>query len=744
MPTPLPQQWIVVLSTYPPRECGIATFAANLVKALKDQLPATIKVKVVAINRSAAHHYPYPVDVVDQVVEGDREDFLRVAAVLNADPRVKAVIVQHEFGIYGKHAGRVLVDFLRQLTKPAVTVMHTIEEHPRPLHKKVLQQVAQYSQAVITMNRTATQLLAKVYNITSPSIHVIPHGIPAVPPVSIHVAKKRVGLAGRQVLMTFGLLSRDKSIETVIRAMPRVVKRFPKVLYIVLGQTHPNVLVYEGESYRLSLEKLVTQLHLQEHVKFVNSYLSEQDVIQFLQATDLYMLSPKNPQQIVSGTLAYAMGAGRAVISTPFLHAKEMADRGFIRVGQFGSPRSFGDQMIELLSHPQLRETLERRSYASTRSALWKNVALNYHNILVALGAITQPHVHDSVKPEKLYSTLGQLPPLKSDHVRRLSDDFGVIQFSQYNVPDIASGYSTDDVARALIAMCMYWSVRHLQSTIRYITLYIRFLEFVTASNGKIYNMVSVKRQLDRKHWSQDAHARAVWSLGYVVATKDLPIALRTRAEKLLRKSARVTRQLQYTRSMSFSMLGYYYSGQKKLLAEKADFLVEKFNRNAKKDWQWFERMLTYSNSKLVEALLYAYAATKKKKYLMTALSSLEFLISHTIVNNTFHPIGQEGWFVRGGERSHFDQQPVEAASMVHTLMIAYRCTKQKRYLQLAFVVYQWFMGRNVLQQRVYDESTGGCFDGLGKKSLNVNQGAESTICHFMARMYFEKGVRIL
>lgn len=745
MPTSSTQQWIVVLSTYPPRECGIATFAENLVQAFKEQLPTAIKVKVIAINRSTTQHYHYPREVIDQVVEGDRTDFMRIAQTLNTNPQVKAVIVQHEFGIYGPNAGNVLVDFLYHMKKPVITVLHTVEERPQPAYKKVLQDVVAASQAIVTMNRTATHLLATVYDVAGPSIHVIPHGIPTIPPYDKEEAKKRLGLSGKNVLMTFGLLSADKSIETIIQALPRVVKRFPNTMYVVVGQTHPNVLAREGQLYRNSLEKMVKDLHLSAHVKFMNYYLSEPDVVRYLQSADIYLLSPRNPQQIVSGTLAYAMGAGKAVISTPFLHAKEMAQTGLIRLAEFASPNSFSKQMIDLLSHPQELSALERKAYGATREALWKNVALNYHNVLVALGALQQPRVRDVVNHEELYNTLAQLPPLKSHHLRRLTDDFGIIQFAQYNVPDIASGYSTDDVARALIAMCMFWSIRNTQSSLQYIELYIRFLEFVTGENGKIYNMVNVKRVIDRKHWSEDAHARAVWALGYVVATRNLPASLRTRARKLLRKSALRTERLRYVRSNSFSMIGLYYSGQKKALAKKADVLIAMYERNAKKDWGWFEHFLSYSNSKPVEALLYAYAGTQKKKYLTTAKTALDFLISHTIIDEVFQPISHHGWFGRGTtQRIHFDQQPVEAASMVHTLMLAYRCTHEKKYLQSAFIVYQWFMGRNVRHQRLYDEATGGCFDGLGETSVNMNQGAESTICHFMARMYFEKGVRIL
>jgi glycosyltransferase involved in cell wall biosynthesis len=342
MPKNTKQEWIVVLSTYPPRECGIATFAASLVKALNTQLPRNIRAKVVAINKSASHHYIYPNEVVDQVIESDKADFIRVAKSLTVNPRVKAVIVQHEFGIYGKHAGAVLVDFLRHLNKPVLTVLHTVEQRPRPEYKQVLQQIAAQSHALITMNHTATHLLADVYGIQDgPSIHVIPHGIPEILPYDRFAAKKRLQLGGKDVLITFGLLSPDKSVDTVIRALPGIVKKFPKATYVIVGQTHPNIVARDGEVYRKSLERLVTKLHMDAHVKFVNHYMSEQDILQYLSAADLYVLSPRNPNQIVSGTLAYAMGAGKAVVSTPFLHAKEMAQHGLIHLANFESPASF-------------------------------------------------------------------------------------------------------------------------------------------------------------------------------------------------------------------------------------------------------------------------------------------------------------------------------------------------------------------------------------------------------------------
>ncbi len=735
------EAWVVFLSSYPPRECGIATFTKHLSEAIDRHTPAWLKTKVYALNESKTKHYRYHKKVIGEIVEGDRGRFAEVARELNADERVRLVVVEHEFGLFGGESGDAVMSFYEALDKLVFTTVHTVMPNPEEHYLKGLTAVIEASAKVVVMNETGAGLLQSVYGVASEKILVIPHGIPPVPLYDPQVAKRQIGFADRKIISTFGLINPDKGIEVVLEALPPVVEQFPEVLFLIVGQTHPSIVARFGEGYRQSLVQQVGQLGLSDNVRFVPQYLPEKELVRYLRATDIYVNSSQNPDQIVSGTLAYAIGAGRAVISTPFLHAKELAEQGLCLLTEFEEPASFTAPLVELLAHSEKRRALEEVAYAGTRHTTWPNVALAYYREF----ADYLPGEQAGMK------NLPALPTVRLGHLLRLTDGFGVIQFSHHSKPDVSSGYCVDDTARAMLALAMHWSVYRKELVFPKLQICLDFIEYVQGEDGRFHNMVDIERTVNTVDWSSDAHARTLWALGYVMDLPGLPKGLRAQAGHLFREAMPALSLLATSRSISFAIAGLYYAYQadsSPVLQEHivgfADRLVELYEEHAHDTWQWFENELTYSNSKLPEALLYAYAATKNGRYLEVAETTLDFLRGETFYDGIFHPIGQEGWYVKDKPKARFDQQPIDVASMVRTLIVAHRVTKKGVYLDEAAATYHWFLGRNALHRMIYDPETGGCHDGLRESGVNQNQGAESTIVHLMARFSIDTRVKLL
>lgn len=726
------ESWVVFLSTYPPRECGIATFTKHLTDAIDRHSPSWLKTKVVAIRRSKTKYHIYPKKVINEVVEGDREGYMRIAQELNANAKVRLVIVEHEFGLFGGNTGDALMAFYDALEKPVFTTAHTVLPSPQPAYLSGLQAVAHASTRMIAVNSTASSLLQSVYGVPKDHILVLPHGVPTVALHDVAQAKKRFGFIDRIVISTFGLLNPDKGIEVVLEALPPIVKEFPEVVYFIVGETHPNIVEWYGEGYRQSLMQQVETLGLSDHVRFVPQYLTEKELIQYLLATDVYINASQNPDQIVSGTLSYAIGVGNAVISTPFLHAKEFESLGLCLLADFQEPQSFADPLRELLASPKKREELSHAAYDGSRFMTWSNVALAYLREWTEY-LPAQRNVVDTLPP---------LPTVRLGHLFRLSDSFGVIQFAHRTIPDSSSGYCVDDVCRALLALAMHWSSYKKQSVFARMQIYLNFIEFVQGEDGWFHNFVDIERRVNTTDMSSDAHARTLWALGFVMSRPGLPQAMRDHAARLFRYAMQTLPMLKSLRTISFAIAGLYYANKAdhssvllKELTRFADQLVAAYDEHEHEQWQWFEDELTYSNSKLPEALLYAYAATKQKRYREVAETTLNFLRDETLYDGVFHPIGQAGWYARGKTRAQFDQQPIDVASMVRTLIVAHRITRKQVYWNEALQTYHWFTGRNAISQMVYDPVTGGCHDGLQESGVNLNEGAESTIVHLMARL---------
>jgi glycosyltransferase involved in cell wall biosynthesis len=723
------QSIILYMGTFPPRECGIATFTKDLTDAIDDNFFPTFKSRILAMNRNGVNIYNYPRKVMFQITDNDIDVYINTAKKVNKTDSIKLVNIQHEFGIFGGKYGEYLISFLDVLEKPVVITFHSVLPNPNEKLRKVVRDIAERVESIVVMTKTGVKILKEDYGITSTKIHLIPHGVHVVQYEKQIKEKKRMGLKDKTVLLSFGMISSGKGYEHVIEALPEVVKRFPNLLYLIVGETHPIVRKREGENYRNFLEKRIKKLNLQNHVKFYNKYLELREIISFIKASDIYISSSLTPEQITSGTLVYAMSCGRPIISTPFLHARDIITDGRGRLVEFKDPKSYSKAILELLSDEELMKSMEEEAYSYTRHMTWPNVALSY-------GKIFKEHLN---LPE-IY--VKRIPEINTSHINRLTDNFGIIQFSNYAIPDIESGYTLDDNARALFVCGKHYNKFGEYKQLKLIKTYLDYIKYVQHTDGRLFNTVDKHKRINFREWSEDAHGRAIYALGFLTALKLVPIDLKEEAKRILFKALPPVKNILSPRSLAFTIVGIYYYNKNnfsensiKEIKRLADYLVSLYDSNSDEKWKWFEDKLTYSNSRIPESLFYAYLATKDSKYLDVAEESLNFLISKTFHNGIFAPVGQNGWHAKNEKPSYYDQQPIDTGCMVQVLILANKITGEKRYIKYASNAFQWFLGKNFLGQMVYDNKTGGCFDGVGESTINVNRGAESTLAYLTARL---------
>ncbi|MEK6850085.1 MAG: glycosyltransferase [Nanoarchaeota archaeon] len=722
------ENWVAFVSTYPPRECGIATFTEDLTSAIQKRTDKSLKNVLIALNNNGVNIYNYGKIVKYQINDTDVCDYVNAANFINNNEKIKLVCIQHEFGIFGGTYGDYLLAFIELINKPIILNFHSVMPNPNKNLKKIVGAIADRVEEIVVMNKKAVSILRNNYGIRK-SITVIPHGIPTVNMESQKKEKENLNLQGKFVLSSFGMMSRGKGYEYVIDAVAKLVKKHPNLLYLIIGETHPIVRKREGEAYRNFLEDKIDKLKLKNHVKFYNKYLSAAELINFLKASDLYISSSQDPNQITSGTLAYAVGAGRVVVSTPFLHALDLLTPKIGVLTKFKDSTSFKEKISYLISNQDVIKEMEKNAYYATRKMTWPNVASSYIQLF-------KKYIPDLISEDKL------LPEINVSHLQNLTDDFGVIQFAKQSNPDVSSGYTLDDNARALVASTMLYKIKREFKQLSLIRTYLNFIRYVLSDEGTFYNYVDRDRKADINSWSEDAHGRAIWALGYLTGSDFIPSDLRNEAEKLLISGLSRIENTMHLRSAAFTISGLYFYNQKvndgdikKKIVALGEKIVDSYKNNSQGNWRWFEKELTYANSKIPEALLYAYKTTKDNKFLYTALDTLDFLTKNTLFNEKMIPIGERGWYKKGGERAMFDQQPVDVAYTVQTLILAYKITNQEKFKNMTLNAFQWFLGKNTLGQVVYNEVTGGCHDGIGRDAINLNQGAESTIAYLLARL---------
>lgn len=725
---------VVYLSSFPPRECGIATFTADLTGAMDDLLESVVESRIAAVNTDAVSRYHYPRQVIFQIDPYSERDYLRTAESINGMDDVKLVNIQHEFGLFGGGYGLNILSFLGALKKPSVVTFHSVLPSPNGELHRVVRLIAEKASGVTAMTNLSREILIREYGLDEKKISVIPHGIHAAPYSSSARSKAALGFPGKISLLTFGFLSRGKGIEYVIEALPKVVKAYPDLMYIVLGVTHPNVLKEEGESYRNSLIQKVRDLGLSSHVSFYNEYASLDSLLQFLRAADIYISTSLDPNQAVSGTLSYALGSGRPVISTPFAQAREIITPESGLLVNFRDPDSYAEALTALLKDPLRREQFGKNAYFRTRNMTWENVALEYSKLFSDYsGELAEVSKHKKI------------PRINLNHMFRLTDDFGIIQFSRLSLPDIASGYTVDDNARALIVACLCTSGKE-KGLLKRAEIYLRFIETVQGEDGLFGNYVksdrTVDRQLNQNENLEDANGRTLWALAVAATAEILPETLRDKALSLFRKRTENYRMFESPRAAAFYVKGLCLLSKAKELTLHCDRLVSLYRGVSSEEWPWFENYLTYSNAVLPEALLLGHQQTGNSEYLEIGTRTLDFLIRQTFINGIYAPIGQDGWHHKTGERRYFDQQPEDVSAMVCALATATRVTGKAAYKERMYEAFNWFLGDNSLEQVVYDRATGGCYDGVGEGHINLNQGAESTTSYLLARLSVGTGLQ--
>jgi len=739
---------VALIGNYVPRQCGIATFTTDLVEALAAEAP-DINCSAVVMN-DRPEGYPYPERVRFEINQNRLSDYSIASEFINiSQPDI--VCVQHEYGIFGGPAGSHLLKLLGDLRMPVVTTLHTVLKDPTPEYRDVMCKLSDLSDKLVVMSRKASDFLKEIYAVPEENIAFIHHGIPDTPFIDSSFYKDKFGVEGKKVLLTFGLLSQNKGIENVLQALPAVIKKHPDVAYIILGTTHPHVLEAHGDEYRTSLQQLVRKLGIGDQVIFQNRFVELKELCEFLGAADIYVTPYLEEAQITSGTLAYAMGTGKAVISTPYWYAAEMLAEGRGRIVPFKDPDALAEQIIDLLNNDTSRHVIRKKAYTFTREAVWKEVARKYLELFTAVRLERARHPrprYTYVENIKIITNF-ELPELKLDHLRTLTDDTGILQHASHTIPARVHGYCTDDNARALMVAAMGRKYQptdgiYLES---FSNRYLSFLQYAfNDGKGRFRNFMTYSRQWADEVGSEDAHGRALWGLGKAVAFFDNPGQL-AMSTNLFNQALMAAENFNSPRAIAFSLVGMHaylhkFSGDSEVRRVRevlACGLFNQFKNNATKNWPWLENTLNYANGKLSHALLLSGQWMQRSDMIDMGLQSLKWLLSIQTEEGHFVPIGNNGWYEKGGPKARFDQQPIESNAMIEACVEAFNITRDKTWIDSAVMCFNWFLGNNDLNMLLYDAKTGGCRDGLMADGINQNEGAESTLAWLLSLMTLQK-----
>ena len=741
---------IAVIGNYLPRQCGIATFTTDLCAAISAEYGA-IRLMALPVN-DTEEGYDYPERVRLSLAQNDVKSYQGAAEFLNFN-NIDMVCLQHEYGIFGGPAGSHILHLLRGLKMPVVTTLHTVLREPNPDQLMVMEEIAELSDRLIVMSQLSSQFLQEIFKVPGSKIDMVPHGVPDFPFLDPNFYKDRFGVEGKAVLLTFGLLSPNKGIENVIQALPKILSRHSNVAYIVAGATHPHVLRRDGDRYRESLQALAKELGVGSNVIFFDRFVSPEDMAAFIGAADIYITPYQHEAQVVSGTLAYALGAGKAIISTPYWHAIELLDDRRGALVPFQNPEAIAHKTIELLNTPAIRHAMRKRAYLFGRDMVWKRVAQGYMESFVRVHSdrMETPRVQFSARA--IPKALDQLPELKLDHVSALTDDTGILQHAIFTIPNRGEGHTTDDNARALIFTVMVEQLANAHDkdgrenanlpVADFSARYLSFLEHAfNPANGRFRNFLGYDRQWNEPVGSEDCHGRALWSLGTVLGRSNNQ-GLRSAAGRLFEFSLPEAVEFYSPRASAYTLLGiqeylHSYRGDRdaqKVRSVLSRRLLEMYESIRRADWKWFENVVAYGNARLPQALLVVGSACSDDRMLSAGLEALDWLMKaqHCETNHHFVPIGSQGFYHQDGEKARFDQQPIEAAGAVSACLEAFRVTGDNRWRNEAWSAFNWFLGDNDLQLPLYDSVTGGCRDGLHPERANQNQGAESTLSFLMA-----------
>lgn len=730
---------VLMLTTFPPRECGIATYSKDLMESVNKLFGNSCAIQI-----GPLYDDKHPLDQTagfDYSLDtNSTQSYNELSSKINLDEDIKLVMIQHEFGLYNGYSEH-FIDFLKALEKPTVVAFHTVLPNPDPQLKQHVKDISAFVKTVTVMTNTSQSILTDDYGITPSKIKVIPHGTHLIKHKDKKKLKTKYNLDQRTVLSTFGLLGPGKSIETTLETLPELVKEFPKIMFLVLGKTHPTLAKNQGEIYREFLIQKTKELKIESHVKFINEFLPLDTLLEYLQLTDIYLFTSKDPNQAVSGTFAYAMSCGCPIISTPIPHAKEFLSENKGLLFDFGDSQKLTKQLRTLLNDKNYRKNLGLNGLHASSATSWENSALAHGHLFQKLALST----------ELVY----QKPELKLDHLHRMTTEVGMIQFAKLNQPDITSGYTLDDNARALIVICKNYTLTSDNGLIPSLKKYLSFILNCQRHDGRFFNYVDESKTFTKQNEKvnlEDSNGRAIWALGHLLEIENLVPAkyayLFNRARECFEEFIPNAVNYNSPRAMAFMIKGISASGLAQpesvytfSLRKLGSTLTKMYHSESASHWKWFEPYLTYGNSVLPEAMLEVYKLTKAEEYKVIAFESFNFLLKHLFRNGEFTVISNQTWFLRGDsirECSLGGQQPIDVAYTILALKNFHEVFCNEGYHEKMERAFSWFLGNNHLQQIIYNPCTAGCFDGLELKNVNLNQGAESTVSYLLARMAFE------
>lgn len=730
---------IAFIGTYPPRQCGIGTFTHNLVRAIHvntDNKKLSNTAMVLAINEDGSE-YEYPDEVKHVIRQNHQRDYVNAARSINFSD-ADVCVLEHEFGIFGGDDGVFILPLLHRLEVPLIVTFHTVLREPSYTQRSIVEEIGKKAARIVVMSRRAVTFLEEIYHIPAEKIELIEHGVPEFEKISRKVAKERHGLEKKKVLFTFGLLSRNKGIETVLNALPPVVAQHPDLLYVVLGTTHPSVLKSTGDEYRYYLKRIVKNLDLDDHVVFIDEFASQARLFEFLNASDIYVTPYLNEAQITSGTLAYAIGAGCAVISTPYWHAQELLENERGRLFDFKNSEQLSGILLELLGDEKKLARLRENAFNYGKKIRWPKIGKQY----LSLADYVAENWEKEPLTKKLLIDVSLMPVYNLTHIRRLTDDTGIVQHAKYGIPNLKEGYCVDDNARALIMAVLAWRQNKDKEAMEMMPVYLSFIHYMQRDNGNFRNFLSFSRQFLDEYGSGDSFGRTVWALGYLLrfAPND---SFKQIGREIFYNSVPHFHEVDSLRGAADAIIGISYflkdtpndEGMVKTMRELCKKLTYAYHQNASDDWQWFEDRMTYDNAILPLALFSAYEVAGDEAYFKIASESTRFLESVVFRNGYLEPVGNNDWYVKGGHLPEFDQQSIDVMAMVLLYNQMFQVTKEKSSLDKMFKSYMWFLGENSLRLPLFDHETMGCCDGLQATGVNRNQGAESTLAYWISHL---------
>ncbi len=729
---------LAYIGTYPPRECGIGTFTENLVHSMVSNNGTEAKANdgfVVALN-DYEQVYSYPKEVKLIIQQEQQADYLEAANFINLSG-ADLCILQHEFGIFGGQSGVYILPLLHRLEIPLVVTLHTVLKTPSYNEKAVLIEICKMASKIVVMSHKAIEFLTTLYAIPKEKIVFIEHGVP-----DFHFdqtqSKKEFKLENKKILLTFGFIGRNKGIETVINALPKIIEKHPEVLYMVLGKTHPNVLRHSGEEYRNYLHRLAKKLNVTDHVLFLNEFIDEKELFKYLAACDVYITPYLNEAQITSGTLSYAMGSGCAVVSTPYWYASELLadERG--RLFNFSNPDELAIILNELFDKPTLLKDIQKKAYEYGSQITWPKIGKKYN---AAVDVVLDEPVKKVIKKETIIDPL-LLPPFSLAHIKRMTDDTGIIQHAKFGIPNLKEGYCLDDNARALLMVLMAYRQKKDSLALEFSPVYLSFIHYMQNKDGTFRNFLSFNRNFLDEVGSEDCFGRTIWALGYLLGNAPNDAYYQT-GKLVFFDAAPNFEKLQSIRSIANTMIGISYylrsnpsdDGMTERLRNFAHKLIGHYENNKTDEWKWFEPLLAYDNGILPLALLHSAEILHDDKITKVAMDTMNFLTSITMQDGYLSIIGNKEWYKKDGERSMFAQQPIDALAMVLMYHQAFHLTKEKEYLNKLYTSFMWFLGENDLRMSLYDFETKGCCDGFENYGVNRNQGAESSLAYLISHL---------